>query len=210
MKKKSSDNIKKLAMAGILAALCYVGYAIFPAISITGTKVHVGNAFVILGALLMGPIWGGMAGAIGLTLADILGGFAASAPRTFICKLVMGLIIGLVAHKIAKINRKQTGKHITGWVIASTIIGVAFNCIFEPALKYFWYTILTPDASKAESAVKAMVAVTSVTTLINAAINSVVGIIFYLALRPILLKSGILLLEPDADTGSSVKADASK
>lgn len=210
MKKKSSEKIKKLAMASILAALCYVGYAIFPAISVTGTKVHLGNAFVILGALLIGPIWGGMAGAVGLTLADILGGFAASAPRTFICKLLMGLIIGLVSHKIAKINRKHKWNYITGWVIVSTIIGVGFNCIFEPVLKYIWYTVLTPDASKAESAVKAMVAVTSVTTVINAAINSVIGIIFYLALRPILLKSGILILEPGDAMEESGKEEAGK
>ena len=94
--RKQQETIKKLAFAGLMAALCYVGYAVFPAISASGTKVHVGNAFVVLGALLLGGPYGGLAGAIGLSLADILGGYAQSAPRTFITKLVIGLIVAVI------------------------------------------------------------------------------------------------------------------
>ena len=35
----------KIAQAGLMAALCYIGYAVFPAISASGTKIHIGNAF---------------------------------------------------------------------------------------------------------------------------------------------------------------------
>ena len=38
----------KIAQAGLMAALCYIGYAVFPAISASGTKIHIGNAFVVL------------------------------------------------------------------------------------------------------------------------------------------------------------------
>ena len=40
----------KIAQAGLMAALCYIGYAVFPAISASGTKIHIGNAFVVLSA----------------------------------------------------------------------------------------------------------------------------------------------------------------
>lgn len=186
------NNILKITYAGLMAALCFVGYSIFPAISASGTKVHVGNAFVVLGALLLGGPVGGLAGAIGLSLADILGGFAESAPRTFICKLVIGLMVGLIAHKLGKLPEKKTKKAILTWSMAGTIVALLFNCVFEPALKYVWYTLLTPNADKAASAIKALLAVTTYATIINAVINSIIAIIAYNVLRPVLTKAGLM------------------
>ena len=192
MENNKNDNIKKIAYAGLMAALCFVGYSVFPAISASGTKVHIGNAFVILGALLLGGLYGGLAGAIGLSLADILGGYAASAPRTFICKLVMGIIVGVIAHKLANISENHPKGYILKWSSIAAIGALAFNCVFEPALKYVWFTLLTPNAEKAESAIKALLAITTYATIINAVINSVIAIILYNALRPTLNKADIL------------------
>ncbi len=192
MENNKNDNIKKIAYAGLMAALCFVGYSVFPAISASGTKVHIGNAFVILGALLLGGLYGGLAGAIGLSLADILGGYAASAPRTFICKLVMGVIVGVIAHKLANISQNHPKGYILKWSSIAAIGALAFNCVFEPALKYVWFTLLTPNAEKAESAIKALLAITTYATIINAIINSVIAIILYNALRPALNKADIL------------------
>jgi uncharacterized membrane protein len=189
-----NTKLIKITYAGLMAALCYVGYAVFPAISASGTKVHIGNAFVVLGALLLGGPYGGLAGAIGLSLADILGGYAASAPRTFITKLVIGLVVGLVAHKIGHITDDHKKSQIVKWSVLATIAGLGFNCVFEPSLKYVWYTLLFPNAEKAASAIKALVAVTTYATLINAAINSVIAIVLYNALRPALAKADILPL----------------
>ena len=186
------DRIVTITYAGLMAALCYVGYAIFPAINASGTKLHIGNAFVVLGSLLLGGPIGGLAGAIGLSLADILGGFAASAPRTFICKLVIGLIVGLVAHKIGHIRSEHNKAQIAKWSAIAAIAGLAFNCVFEPALKYVWFTILTPNAEKAASAISALLAVTTYATIINAVINSIIAILLYNALRPALTKADIL------------------
>ncbi|MCR5427963.1 MAG: ECF transporter S component [Lachnospiraceae bacterium] len=187
-----NKTLLKITYAGLMAALCYVGYAVFPAISTGGTKIHVGNAFVVLGALFLGGLYGGLAGAVGLSLADILGGFSQSAPRTFITKLVIGLIVGLVAHQIAKISHDHKRVYILKWAAIASVAGLGFNCVFEPALKYVWYTILTPNADKAASAIKALLAVTTYATLINAVINSVIAVVAYLALRPVLYRAGLL------------------
>ena len=186
-----TDNVKKITYAGLMAALCYVGYAVFPAINASGTKVHIGNAFVVLAALLLGGLYGGLAGAIGLSIADITLGYSASAPRTFICKLVIGLIVGLVAHKIAKIADDHKKSYIIKWSTIAAIAGLAFNCVFEPALKYVWFTILTPNAEKAASAISALIVVTTYATIINAVINSVLAIVIYNALRPALSKANL-------------------
>ena len=186
-----NDNVKKITYAGLMAALCYVGYAVFPAINASGTKVHVGNAFVVLGALLLGGLYGGLAGAIGLSIADITLGYAASAPRTFICKLVIGLIVGLVAHKIAKLSDEHKRSYIIKWSAIAAVAGLAFNCVFEPALKYFWFTILTPNAEKAASAISALIAITTYATIINAVIHSVLAVVVYNALRPALNRANL-------------------
>ena len=105
----------KIAQAGLMAALCYIGYAVFPAISASGTKIHIGNAFVVLSAYLLGGVYGGLSGAVGLSIADIVGGYAASAPRTFITKLVIGLIVGFVAHRIAKLSDEHDHAYVIRW-----------------------------------------------------------------------------------------------
>ncbi len=184
---------KKIAYCAIMAALCYVGYAVFPAFNAAGTKVHVGNAFVVLGSLLLGGLPGGLAGAIGLSLADILSGYVNElAPiRTFICKLVIGIITGLVAHKAFHISETKDKKKIVIAAYVACVAGLLFNCVFEPSLKYVWYTLLYPNPDKSAAAIKALLALTTVTTFINAIINTIVGGTFYIALRPALQKANL-------------------
>lgn len=187
-----NQYLLRIAYTGLMAALCFVGYAVFPAFNATGTKIHLGNAFVVLGALLLGGPCGGIAGAIGLSLADILGGYAASAPRTFICKLLIGLIAGFVAHRIARISQNHPKSYLMRWSAISAAAGLGANCIIEPSIKYLWYTILTPNAEKAESAIHALLAITTYATIINAVINSILGVIVYLAVHPILFRIGFV------------------
>lgn len=186
-----NEKLQKVVLSGLTAALCFVGYIWFPAISASGTKIHIGNAFVVLGAYLLGGVYGGLAGGIGLSLADIVSGYAESAPRTFISKFVIGLVVGLVAHKIAQLSKQHEKKYILKWTIISAVAGLGFNCVFEPSLKYVWYTLLMPNADKAASAIKALLAITTYATLINAVINSIFAVILYLALRPALKKAGL-------------------
>lgn len=193
MSERKNDNLQKIIQAGLMAALCYVGYAVFPAISASGTKIHIGNAFVVMAAYLLGGVYGGLSGAVGLSIADILGGYAASAPRTFITKLVIGLNTGFVAHKIAGLSKDHTQGYLLKWSAIAAVCGLGFNCIFEPSLKYVWYTLLFPNPDKAASAIKALLAVTTYTTIINAVINSVIAVVLYMALRPALKKAGLLL-----------------
>lgn len=192
MNEKNKEIVQKIAYAGLMAALSFVGYVVFPSFSVTGTKVHVGNAFVVLAALLLGGVYGGLSGAIGLSIADIVSGYAASAPRTFITKFVIGLVVGLIAHKIAKISNTHERKYVIKWSIISTVVAMLVNCVFEPALKWAWYTILTPNADKAASAIKSLLALTVYTSYINAVINSIIAVLLYIALRPALIKIGVI------------------
>ncbi|MCR5824637.1 MAG: ECF transporter S component [Lachnospiraceae bacterium] len=189
------EQILKLTIAALMAALCYLGYTYIPtpALNDAGTKIHIGNVFVVLGALLLGPYYGGLAGAVGLSIADITSSYAASAPRTFITKLVIGLIVGFIAVKLKKINEDgHNTKYILIWSAVATIAALGFNCVFEPSLKWLWYTLLFPDPSKSQSAIKTLVALTAGTSFINAILNSAISIFLYNALRPALKKASVI------------------
>ena len=43
---------------------------------------------MVLAALLLGGYWGGLAGAVGMTIADLTTSYVTSAPKTFFLKLV--------------------------------------------------------------------------------------------------------------------------
>ena len=86
-----SKQITKLSLCALLSALCFIGFE-YLRIDIplpTGsTAIHFGNAFCVLAALLLPGYYGYFAGAIGMTIADLLNPlYVVSAPKTFILKL---------------------------------------------------------------------------------------------------------------------------
>jgi uncharacterized membrane protein len=189
--KMKNDTRKKLAQAGLLAALCYIGFAFLKIDIPVGpekTAFHFGNVFCVLAALLLGGKWGGLAGAVGMTLADLTSGYVTSAPKTFLLKMCIGLIVGLMAHKVFKISHEHSIKYITLGTIVSCATGMAFNIVADPIVGYFYKTYILgvpQDISKALAKIGAL------TTSVNAVVAVVAASTIYLALRPALKKSGL-------------------
>ena len=73
---KQNSTIMKLAETALLAALCYVSFTFLqikiPVPGGDATSLHIGNTFCVLGALLLGGWYGGLAGSIGMTIADLM------------------------------------------------------------------------------------------------------------------------------------------
>ncbi|EKQ56598.1 MULTISPECIES: ECF transporter S component [unclassified Clostridium] len=194
MENKNSTLIK-IIQTGILAALCFVSFT-FLSIKIPvgggdAVSLHIGNAFCVLAALLLGGVYGGLSGAIGMTISDLLDPtYAIGAPKTFILKLCIGLITGLIAHKFAKIDQSNDTKYIAKWALIASIGGLAFNVVFDPLVGYFYKQyILGQPQQVAEVLAKFSVFATSV----NAVASVILVSLIYNALRPILTKSGLLL-----------------
>ena len=186
-------DVRKLAQAGLLAALCYIGFAFIKVDmpvpgSLEKTAFHFGNVFCVLAALLLGGYWGGLAGAVGMTIADLTTAYVTSAPKTFLLKLCIGLIVGLVAHKIFHLSKEHPKKYITGVTILASACGMAFNVVADPLVGYFYkmYLLGVPqDISKALAKISTM------TTSVNAVTAVVCASIIYLALRPALKNAGL-------------------
>ena len=191
-KEKVRVDVTTLAQAALCASLCYIG-ATFLKIDIpVGTEktmFHLGNVFCVLAALLLGGPWGGLSGALGMTLSDLTGSYVTSAPKTFVLKLCIGLIVGFVAHKLFKISKEHTAKYITIATIVSSIAGMTFNIVADPIVGYFYKSYLL---GVPQDLAKALAKVSAVTTSVNAVIAVIVATVVYLALRPVLKKSGLL------------------
>ena len=191
---KTNSTVMKIAQTALFAALCYVIFTYLqikiPMPGGDASSIHLGNAFCVLAALLLGGWYGGLAGAIGMGIADVMDPiYITGAPKTFILKLCIGLITGLVAHKIAKINESTDKKYIFKWSLLASIAGLAFNVIADPIVGYFYKQyILGQPQQMAEVLAKWSAAA----TFVNAILSTIVVVIIYNALRPALAKSGML------------------
>lgn len=187
-----SQIVLKLTQAAFMTALCYIGFQFLRIDIPVGTEktaFHLGNVCCVLGALLLGGLWGGLSGAIGMTIADLTSGYATSAPKTFVLKLCIGLIVGLVAHGIGKLSKQKDKKQIFKWALIGSIAGMAFNVVADPVVGYF-YKMYIMGIPQEVSSVFAKMA--SVTTFVNAIITVIVTVVLYVALRPAMGKAGML------------------
>ena len=194
---RRNTNIMKLAETAVFAALCYVTFTFLqikiPMPGGDATSLHIGNAFCVLAALILGGGYGGIAGAIGMTIADIMDPvYIISAPKTFVLKLCIGLITGLVAHRIAHINESSDRKYVLKWSILASVAGLGFNVIADPLVGYFYKQIIL---GQPQQMAEVLAKWSTATTFVNAVISVVLVGFLYNAVRPILLKSGIVTVD---------------
>ncbi len=186
-----NENIQKIIFTGVMAALSYVVFT-FLQIKITlpggdATSIHLGNAVCVLGALLLGGAYGGLGGAIGMTIGDLLDPvYIVYAPKTFLLKLCIGLITGLIAHNLGHITTETDSRKVWKWTVAAAVGGLLFNVIFDPLIGYFY-----KRAILGKPAAELTLAWNIASTSINAVTSTIASTAIYMALRPALKKSGL-------------------
>ena len=196
--RRENEKVFKIALTGLMAALCYIAFMFLkipvPTIGGDMVAVHIGNAFCVLAALILGGGYGGIAGAIGMTIADLLDpAYITSAPKTFILKLFIGLITGFVAHRIAHITEAHDKAYAFRWTLLSSAASLGFNVIADPIVGYFYKNYLLGIES---SAAKIMSTWAAGITLLNAVVGTAVAVAAYMAVLPILKKMGLFFQIP--------------
>lgn len=186
---------KKLIQTALLAALCFVSFTFLqikiPLPGGDASSLHIGNAFCVLASLLLGGLYGGLAGAIGMTIADILDPvYIIVAPKTFLLELCIGLITGLIAHNYAKISESNDKKYIFKWSIIAAVGGLAFNVVTDPVVGYFYKQYILGQPQESASILAKL---STVTTFVNSVVSVILVAFIYNVLRPILKNSGLLL-----------------
>lgn len=188
-----NSKIYKITITGLMAALSYAVFTFFqikiPLPGGDATSIHLGNAVCVLGALLLGGVYGGIGGAIGMTIGDLLDPvYVVYAPKTFLLKFCIGLIAGMIAHKLGKISVSNDAKHVLRWTTIAAAGGMLFNVIFDPLVGYFYKLLIL-----GKPAADITLAWNIGTTSINAVTSVIVSVSIYMALRPALKKAGFFL-----------------
>ncbi len=131
---KNSKTLK-ISLAALFAAIIFLGtmYLRIPFPFMENGYVNLGDSFILLAALMLGPIYGGLAAGIGAALADLLSGFTVYAPATFVIKFLMAA----VAFFIFAAMKKAMKKHI---VIPTVISALAAEIIMIGG--YFLYELI--------------------------------------------------------------------
>lgn len=192
---KKNDTLLKWTQTALLAALCFVTFTFLqikiPMPGGDATSLHIGNAFCVLAALLLGGGYGGLAGAVGMTIADLLDPvYLVSAPKTFVLKLGIGLITGLVAHRIAKIGTSRDSRYIFKWSVIASVCGLAFNVVFDPLVGYFYKMYVLGQPQEMASVLAKW---STATTFVNAVVSVILVALLYNVLRPAMEKAGLLV-----------------
>ena len=189
---KTKFTVQKISIIGIMAAMSFVAYEFFriPNVFGTGSSFHLGNTFTALTAMLLDGVSGGLAGAIGLALADILAGAPGYAVTTFVLKFIIGITCGAVAHKAFKL--RDLDKHSSGYlvkVIVSAGSGLLLNVLTDPFLGYFRNVYIF---GQEYTVAQALTKIAGGVTFVNSVVSTVCAVILYLALRPALERAGLL------------------
>lgn len=95
-------HVRQLVMTGVFAALGCGATMVLQVPSPTGGYMNLGDTVVILGAWLLGPVYGALAGGLGPALADLLSGYAMYVPATLVIKAVMALTAALLYRGLGK------------------------------------------------------------------------------------------------------------
>ncbi len=174
---------RRLVYTAMFAVINFVAFTYgkitIPITAGTSTAIHIANAVVVLSAWFLGPVYGGLSGAIGLSIADVLDPrYIVSAPKTFLLKFLIGLIAGVTARHF-HLKEKTDRKEIILITTTSAIAALGFNVIADPIVGYFYRNYLLGIPQDAAKIIATWVAGA---TAINAVACVFVSVILYLAL----------------------------
>lgn len=132
----NNDRTGKLVLTALMVCLVLLAtYIIKIPSPFTQGYVHLGDTMIFLSVLLLGKKGGAAAAGLGSALADLMGGYAAYAPWTFIIKGLMAFIMGVFIEMMLK-KKKHHVKigsvpliEILGMVIAGIVMVVGYAIV---------------------------------------------------------------------------------
>lgn len=96
-----NNKTKEIVTSSLLICLVFIATKFINIrlpISINGGLIHLGNTMLFTAAIVFGKRKGAIAGAFGMGLFDIVSGWIAWAPFTFIIRGAMGYLIGSISY----------------------------------------------------------------------------------------------------------------
>ena len=136
---KPGNKTLDLIMTAMLVALVFIATVFLNIklpISANGGLVHLGTAMLFIASILYGPKKGALAGAIGMGLFDLVGGWVLWAPITIVARGLQGYIVGKIAWSNGR-KGSSLGFNLIATIV-STPVMIACYYIWEGILYGNW------------------------------------------------------------------------
>ncbi len=126
---KDKKDILRICIAAMFAALICVATIVIQIPSPIGGFLNFGDCFILVGAWLLGPVYGFAAGAIGSAAADLITGYAVYAPATFIIKGLIGLTAALLMRSVGRTGKKLIAYGLSA--VAAELVMITGYYLYE-------------------------------------------------------------------------------
>ena len=188
---RTKFTVQRISLVGVMAALSFVAYEFFRIPFAGGSSFHLGNTFTALTAMLLDGVSGGLAGAIGLALADVIAGDPGYAFTTFILKFIIGIVCGVTAHRLVHLRQQRQGSkgRYLAMVTVSAFSGLLVNVFTDPLVGYFRDRYIFGQPVEVATV---FIKITGGVTLVNSLLSTVCAVVLYLALEPALRRAHLL------------------
>lgn len=176
-------DTKKLVVTALFTALTCIATMIIKIPTPTLGYIHLGDAFVLLCGIILGPLTGAIAAGAGSMFADIFSGYLSFAPATFIIKFLTALLAGFLFRKFQKLFHRQSSPF-------SSIVLSGLPSEAVMVLGYFLYEVLlaaSAGGSFQKGALSGAILASAAGIPFNI-LQGVTGIVICVVLLPVLLK----------------------
>ncbi|MBQ7455429.1 MAG: ECF transporter S component [Clostridia bacterium] len=180
--RKKQFNAYAISFVGMMSAIvCVVTLFRFP---LGGSKVHFANAMCLLGGMLFGPFYGGLAAGLGSAIYDaFVGGYdILNVLITFVSKFAMGWLCGVIVW-----HKGERSESFPRAVIAAAVGALTYVALymFKSLLLYGWAGMVSRFPA---SILNAGVAIVAAPLLFRAMMP---------AMRGLLHKAGLAVSRPN-------------
>ena len=125
----SKNKITKYVLTAVFAAMVFVGTVVIQiTIPATGGYINLGDVFILLAAWTLGSLYGGVAGAIGAGLVDLMM-YPIYAPATIVIKFLLGFVAAVFVKNNSEGKAKAIGMGIGA--LASEAIMIVGYLVYE-------------------------------------------------------------------------------
>lgn len=137
---KSGNTIRKIVFTALFASLVFVGsvavHIHVPVPTIAGC-VTLGDCIVLVGGILLGPLYGGLAAGLGSAMADLMYEHLVYVPASFVIKMLMAVAAYGVYRVLSKDVHSYGSVPLCIAAVAGELVMVGGYLLYETVLFSF-------------------------------------------------------------------------
>lgn len=135
---KFETQTKKIVLCALLTATVALATSVFRIPLPLVGYINLGDAFVLLAAYLLGPVYGAVASGIGAALADFLAGYTYYVPGTFAIKALTAVAAYFIYRALSKAFKRDFIPLVVAGIIAEIVMAGGYFFYESVCLGYSW------------------------------------------------------------------------